>query len=344
MKKMTLKKTNKKKHKFSKLKFLIFTIIIYSIFCYSFYYNMKDNDKVNNTEFIKLLLSGGDYSYLKEYKTVNIVNNTMKRFLKIDIQNPQTILNNTIFKTNTTEVSNTEEIALEYQDDYSNMEELKDVSSYIQDPSNKKIENPIVYIYNSHQLENYSSENLDIYGITPNVLMASYLLKEQLNEIGIPTIVEDANMSELLSINGWDHSYSYKASRLLILSKKSEYSTLKYFIDIHRDAISKAESTITINGKNYAKILFVVGEDHDNWESNYESATKLNNIIEKNYSSLSRGILKKGGVGVDGIYNQDISGNSLLIEVGSVDNTIEEVLNTVTAITKCLKEYIEGNS
>ena len=45
-----------------------------------------------------------------------------------------------------------------------------------------------IYIYNSHQLENYDSTNLDIYGITPNVMMASYLLKEKLNKKGLSTI------------------------------------------------------------------------------------------------------------------------------------------------------------
>lgn len=340
---MNLKSPNKKKSKFSKIKLFFFTIIVYSIFCYSFYYNMKDNKKIGNAEFIKLLLNGGDYSYLKEYKTVNIVNSTMKKFLSIDLKNPVSILNNTIFKSDSkANNTNSESINLEYQDDYSNMEELKDVSSYIKDPNDDEVKEPIVYIYNSHQLENYSEEFLDIYGITPNVLMASYLLKEKLNKLGIPTIVEDTNMSEMLSINGWDYSYSYKASRLLILSKKSEYSTLKYFIDLHRDSVDKSMSTTTINGKSYAKILFVVGQDYDSWEVNLESVTKLNNIIEKKYSDLSRGILKKSGYGVDGVYNQDLSGNSILIEVGSVDNTMEEVLNTITALSECLKEFIKG--
>ena len=56
----------------------------------------------------------------------------------------------------------------------------------------------IIYIYNSHQLENYNNYNLEIYGITPNVLMASYLLKEKLNERGLSTIVEDTNLTEFL--------------------------------------------------------------------------------------------------------------------------------------------------
>lgn len=340
MTKMNLKNPTKKKRK-TRFKIFIILVIIYFGFCYGFYYTMKDNKKISNTEFIKMLLSGNDYSYLKKYKTVNLVNETMKIFFSIDLKNPTTILNNTIFKNNK-EKDNTSSISLDYMDDYSNMEELKDVSSYISDPNDNKIDNPIVYIYNSHQLENYKAENLDIYGITPNVLMASYLLKEKLNNLGIPSIVEDTNMSEMLSVNGWDYTYSYKASRLLILSKKSEYPSLKYFIDIHRDSVSKDMSTVTINGKNYAKILFVVGQDYTGWETNYQEAVKVNNILEKKMPNISRGILKKTGMNVNGVYNQDLSNNSLLIELGATDNTIEEVLNTLNVMAEVLKEYIKG--
>ena len=193
-------------------------------------------------------------------------------------------------------------------------------------------------------MENYNSTNLDIYGITPNVLMASYLLKEKLNSRGISTIVEDANLTEFLSLNGWDHTNSYKASRIFILDKKNKYSSLKYFIDIHRDSVGRSGTTTNIGGKDYAKILFVVGLEHDNYKDNLKTSEEINSIVDKYYPGLSKGILKKEGIGVDGIYNQDISPNSILIEVGGVDNTIDEVLNTVEALSNCLYFYINGDN
>ena len=45
---------------------------------------------------------------------------------------------------------------------------------------------------------------------------------------------------------------------------------------------------------------------------------------------------------VNGIYNQDLSPNTLLIEVGGVDNTIEEVYNTIEALANVLNKYIKG--
>ena len=52
----------------------------------------------------------------------------------------------------------------------------------------------------------------------------------------------------------------------------------------------------------------------------------------------------KEGINVNGIYNQDISSNSVLIEVGGVDNTIEEVYNTMNAIANILYKHIKGES
>jgi len=336
------KKKNKmnlrKKKKNLKLKYLIYILIIYFTFSYTFYFSLKNNNNITNEKFINLLLKNGNANMLYEYDLVNVINDTMNYLLNINFKKPATILNNSILKAGINE----EEINIEYTDDYSNMEELQKISSYIEDPNPVDINNPIIYIYNSHQLENYDNENLEIYGITPNVLMASYILKEKLNKLGISTIVETTNLSDFLNANGWDHSSSYKASRLLLLDNISKYDSLEYFIDIHRDSVSKSVSTVTIDNKNYAKILFVVGLEHDNYQANLDNMNKLNALAEKYYPGLSRGVYKKQGSGVNGIYNQDINANVILIEVGAVENTIEEVFNTTTALSNILYYYIKG--
>ena len=339
MTKMNLKKPKKKKR--IRIKHLIFIFIIYISFAYTFYNMVKDNNKISNEEFIKILVSSGNANILSKYKTTNVVNSTMKYLLNINFKKPETILNTSILKYGT--VKRTEQtISVEYNDDYSNMDDLKKVSKYITDPSPEVINNPLVYLYNSHQLENYNNDNLDIYGITPNVLMASYLLRERLTKLNIPTIVETANMSSILEKNNWNYSYSYRASRGLLVDKISKYKTLKYFIDIHRDSVGGNLTKVSINGKTYAKVLFIIGLDHNNWEPNYNMAVKLNNKLDNNYPNLSRGIMKKTGMNVNGVYNQDISNNCILIEVGGVDNTIEEVYNTMDAIAQVLYTYIKG--
>ena len=334
-KRMKLKNTSKKIIK----KSFIYIILVYLIFAITFYYSLKNNDGMNNIKFIKFLLNGGNSQMISDYKVVDIVNSSIKFLLNIDITKPTTILDAGILK-----YGNNEKILeLSHNDDYSNLEELKKISSYIEDPYPTDINNPIIYIYNSHQLENYDSSNLDIYGITPNVLMASYLLKEKLNSKGISTIVEDTNLSEFLRLNNWDFASSYKASRIFILDKKNKYTSLKYYIDIHRDSVSRGITTINIDGKSYAKVLFVIGLEHESYAKNLALAEEIDSLINKEYPGLSRGIYKKEGQGVDGIYNQDISPNIMLIEVGGVDNNIDEVLNTTEALANILFKYITGD-
>ena len=117
---------------------------------------------------------------------------------------------------------------------------------------------------------------------------------------------------------------------------------IKYYFDIHRDSVSKSVTTVEIDGKSYAKILFVLGLENDNYKENQKTMEEINALSNKYYPGLSRGIYKKEGAGVNGVYNQDISSNSILIEVGGVDNNIDEVLNTTEAISNILYYYIEG--
>ena len=170
--------------------------------------------------------------------------------------------------------------------------------------------------------------------------MASYLLKEKLLSNNIMTIVEETDLTEFLSLNKWSYNQSYRASRIFMLDKKNQYSTLKYYIDIHRDSVNKNQSTFKIKGKSYAKILFVIGLENKNYQKNLKLTNSLNNLLNELYPGISRGILKKEGPNVDGVYNQDISENAILIELGGVENNINEVMNTINVLSEILTKYL----
>lgn len=335
MKKMKLKNNNKRHNKLKLIKIVCLITIMYIGFSYSFYFCMRKNKNITNSNFVKLLIREGNSYNLYDNKLVNIVNSTINLITNVDISKPSSIIINYVSK-----LDKNNSIYLEHNDDYSNLEELKKISSYIEDPNKVDVNKPLIYLYNTHQLENYDNRNLSIYNITPNVLMASYILKEKLNKNGISTIVEDTNLSEFLNLNHWNYASSYKATRMLLLEKKSKYDSLKYFIDIHRDSVSRNNTTVTIDNKTYAKILFVIGLEHKNYEYNLEVTNKLNNLIKENYPLLTKGIYKKSGKGVDGIYNQDIDKNCILIEIGGVDNTIEEVYNTLEVLSNVLTKFV----
>lgn len=335
MRKMRLKNNNKKSKKLRVIRIMFLITIIYISFSYSFYYSLRRNKDINNSNFIKSLVRMGNSNNLYNNKLIKVVNSTINFITHVDITKPSSIIASYVSKTN-----NYNSITLEHNDDYSNLEELKKISSYIEDPYKVDISKPIIYLYNTHQLENYNNKNLSIYNITPNVLMASYILKEKLNKNGISTIVEDTNLSEFLNLNHWNYASSYKATRMLLLEKMNKYDSLKYFIDIHRDSVNRNSTTVTINNKTYAKILFVVGLEHKNYEYNLEVTNKLNDLIKEDYPSLTKGIYKKSGKGVDGIYNQDVDKNCILIEIGGVDNTIEEVYNTLEVLSNVLTKFV----
>ena len=66
-------------------------------------------------------------------------------------------------------------------------------------------------------------------------------------------------------------------------------------------------------------------------------------IIDLYNKDLCRGIIKKSGKGVNGVYNQDFNSNTMLIEVGGQYNNISEVNNTLKVFANILSEYIKGD-
>ena len=83
---------------------------------------------------------------------------------------------------------------------------------------------------------------------------------------------------------------------------KEKYPSIIYFIDLHRDGIDKSLSTVTINNKTYAKMMFLLGMKHSNSNKNLEVVTKLNNYLNDNYKGLMRNIYKRNDITYYQIY------------------------------------------
>lgn len=204
----------------------------------------------------------------------------------------------------------------------------------------KDTKEPIVYIYNTHQKEEYTVEKNEPYNITPTVLTTSYMLEEQLLKHGIKSVVEESSVSEALNKNKWKYASSYKVTKTFLEKAKEKYPSLKFYIDVHRDSVKYSITTKTINDKKYARVMFLIGLENKNYEENLKVTEAINNEVEKKYPGLSRGIYKKKGKGVNGVYNQDFSSNCILIEFGGNKNTIDEVYNTVIALGEIISNYI----
>lgn len=319
----------RKKINLLKLFFCIFFVLLLFLLFKSFILTTKLAS--SNEEFLNKLLNDSNHYILYKNVNENPIYSFVKLITKIDIKEPKSILEKSLkYKTNNMNISYTA------SDDVYSLN-----SDYIEDTNkDNNIENPIVYIYNTHQLEEYNKTNLEEYNIKPNVLMASYILREYLNRNNIKTVVETADITDFLNVNGWNYSKSYNASRFYLDEAIKKYPNLKLIIDLHRDAIEYNASTVTINDKKYAKVLFVVGLDYENYQPNLDLANSLNNLINSKYPGLSRGALKKSGKNVNGIYNQDLKNNIVLIECGGYQNNIDEVMNTMIALSDIIKIYL----
>lgn len=325
----------KKKRKNIIGRLLIIIILIYIVYIIINGIFSSFKLATSNQEFIEKLLQDSNHHMLYEKKHNDMLSKLILKISNVNLEEPLDMLESVFgYEKEITEIVYNEE----------NEEVELDLNNYIEDPNPIDVNNPRVYIYNSHQLEGYSSSNFEEYNITPNVMMASYLLKEKLNKKGISTIVETSSITDFLNINGWNYASSYNASRFYLLDTMNKYPSLELIIDLHRDSINRDLSTVTIDNKNYAKVLFVVGLEHSNYEPNLNLSNKLNEMIKTKYPGLSRGVMKKSGAGVNGIYNQDAAPYVILIECGSHENSIEEVMNTIEALSNIIYEYLGDNN
>lgn len=302
-------KPKKKKRKY--IKYLMGILLI------SILFNLFKNIQISKTNesFLKGLLYNSNH-HLNYKKNDLIFSNIINHILKIDFSSPISIISKT----------------------FAYEETLKEENIFMVNTNEILEKNPRVYIYSSHQLEEYAKEENELN--TPNVIIASNLLKEKLNSFNIETIVEEGNIIEFMRVNNYTHSYSYVASRYFIepVIEKNDFDLI---IDLHRDSNKKESSTVTINGKNYAKVLFVIGLENENYQKNLEVTEKINNIILQKYPTLTRGIYKKEGPGVDGVYNQDLNSNMILLELGGYQNTTVEITNTINIMSEIIKQYLE---
>ncbi|MFS1517856.1 stage II sporulation protein P [Bacillus sp. SCS-151] len=203
----------------------------------------------------------------------------------------------------------------------------------------------VVYIYHTHSRESYLPH---LEGVTDpdkayhsevNVTLVGERLASELEKRGIGVQLDQTDIMGQLIANKLKFFQAYDQSKPLVQSAMTNNRDLQYFIDIHRDANRKEQTTHVINGKSYAKTAFVIGGNNARYERNLKLADDLHQLLQQKYPGLSRGVFEWSGEGQNGMYNQDLSDNVMLIEFGGVDNTFEELNRTAAAIADVFSEY-----
>lgn len=191
---------------------------------------------------------------------------------------------------------------------------------------------PAVLIFHSHTSEGYEMIERSWYaeGYTArsndenlNVVRVGTEIADYLEKLGY-TVIHDK------TIHDDNYSDSYPNSRKTVSKHLEEHPEIQIVLDIHRDSIALNDGTKikplnTINGKKAAQLMIITGaeegdvEDFPDWEHNLRFALHLQKECETLFEGLMRPVLFSQRK-----YNMDMTRFSLLIEMGSEANTLEE--------------------
>lgn len=194
-----------------------------------------------------------------------------------------------------------------------------------------------VAVYSTHSSESYTASDgaAKLYGSRGGVYRASEVLAERLRLAGIGVVVDET----IHDWPEWEKSYSNSLETAQKLLKK--YTELAVLIDMHRDAgVSRENSIVEIDGRTAARVMLVVGSNqryqHDNWRQNEAFSEEIADIMEEMYPGLLRRVSVQSGR-----YNQHISSRAILVEMGTTENTAEEVEYSAKLLANVLKRLLE---
>ncbi len=209
---------------------------------------------------------------------------------------------------------------------------------------------PRILIYHTHATEAY--EQTDGYRYEPSgdwrtheqdkniVAVGEQLAKLLREEYGF-NVLHDTTDHEPPKL-----STAYSRSEATMKAYKAKYPSLTLFIDVHRDA-GKQHLYTVVDGKKVARMMFVVGtgegatgtgyKEMPDFESNYALALDITNRLAAVHEDLMRNIRIKTGR-----YNQHVSNQCLLVEMGDNSNTMDEVLNAVPYLARAIAESAQG--
>ena len=221
-----------------------------------------------------------------------------------------------------------------------------DIEAQVQNPPYFTIsdtDEPQVLIMHTHTTESYVPFTGNYYDKTmsfrstdnsQNMAAVGEEIARQLTEAGIG-VIHDTTQHDYPSYNG-----AYDRSAVTVQNYLAQYPSIKIVLDIHRDAIASGSQVYSaeaeIDGKKAAQVMIISGCDdgtmgYPDYMKNLSFAAALQNQLEGDYPTLTRPILfdyRK--------YNQQLTTGSLLLEIGSHGNTLEQAVYTGQLIGKSL--------
>lgn len=175
---------------------------------------------------------------------------------------------------------------------------------------------------------------------TKNMIAVGERVASELRAAGIGVIHDT-------EIHDQPYSGAYGHAKTAIERYLKQYPSIKVVLDLHRDAIYQSDGahikpTATIGGTAAAQIMIIVGMKNTSAVPNTHTAenlafgVRLQQALHERYPGIARPLLL-----ADARYNQQLTNGSLLIEMGSDANTLEEACYSGTLLGKAAAQVLQ---
>ena len=255
--------------------------------------------------------------YTKYDKIISLENNQVaiqdisKEELKVD--NTKFVDNNTTFISDS---------GIEYYNEASVSTDIPVFTGLVSSSSS----GPQILIYHTHTSETYFNDQ-------GSVVDVGNLLADLLRAKGY-NVIHDT------TINDADYNNSYETAYVNVEKILKANPTIQCIIDVHRDSATK-DMVVKDQGIEYAKLMLVVGTNvrlsNSIWENNLSFAKAIHlNCLERVDEIIKPIYLSKNR------YNQHLCQNSVIVEVGGLENTIFEALNATYILAEAIDSSLQG--
>ena len=209
-------------------------------------------------------------------------------------------------------------------------------------------EGPQVLIIHTHGTEAYTmpvgeeyvpSDNRRTLESDKNMLRIGDEMADVLAAKGIG-VIHDRNLYDYPNYSG-----AYNRSLASIESYLAQYPSISFVLDVHRDAVEDASGNeyklLCAEEPNAAQLEFVIGSNggglsHDKWQENVKLACAVQENLFAKYTTLMRPIVVRNSS-----YNKNMTTGSLLIEVGTAGNSLEEAIIAARIFAQGFAETIQ---
>ena len=208
---------------------------------------------------------------------------------------------------------------------------------------------PQVLIMHTHATESYETEDRGWFepsytsrstDASSGVMAVGDAICQKLQQAGI-AVLHDTTLHDYPSYNG-----SYARSNETVRGYLAQHPSIKVVLDVHRDAIEtdgeRVAAAADINGRKAAQVMVICGADKNGnlpeFRKNLGFAAAWETAMESRFPGLTRPVMLDYRY-----YNQDLTTGSLLIEVGSHGNTVEQAVYSGELVGEALAALLCGN-